>query len=142
MKIIIAGYGFVGKAVANALQTKHELVIIDPKYNNNKITDHVDADGIIICVSTPTTEDGICNVNNIANVLDHVPFFMPVMIKSTLTPPNVQGFKEKIYEYRSFLTDLTYHLDPKQDSDLLNIRDEILGNINQFLYLLSFDKLA
>ena len=55
---------------------------------------------------------------------------------------NVQGFKEKIYEYRSFLTDLTYHLDPKQDSDLLNIRDEILGNINQFLYLLSFDKLA
>jgi len=102
MKIIIAGYGFVGKAVASALQTKHELVIIDPKYNSNRITDHIDADGIIVCVSTPTTENGICDANNIANVLDHVPFFMPVMIKSTLTPPNVQGFKE-VYENHSIV---------------------------------------
>ena len=28
--------------------------------------------------------------------------------------------------------------DSKIDSDLLNIRDEILGAINQFLYLLTF----
>jgi DNA-binding ferritin-like protein len=55
---------------------------------------------------------------------------------------NVSGFKNKIYEYRDFLIDLTHHLDEKRDSDLLNIRDEILGDINKFLYLLSFDKLA
>ena len=30
--------------------------------------------------------------------------------------------------------------DSKRDSDLLNVRDEILGDINQFLYLLTFDK--
>jgi hypothetical protein len=30
-------------------------------------------------------------------------------------------------------------LDEKTDSDLLNIRDEMLANINQFLYLLTFD---
>ena len=126
MKIIIAGYGFVGKAVASALQTKHELVIIDPKYNNNKITDHVDADGIIICVSTPTTEDGICNVNNIANVLDHVPFFMPVMIKSTLTPPNVQGFKE-IYENHSIVYSPEFLRANSADSDFLNQKYIIVG---------------
>ena len=28
--------------------------------------------------------------------------------------------------------------DSKIDSDLLNVRDEILGAINQFLYLLTF----
>jgi hypothetical protein len=26
------------------------------------------------------------------------------------------------------------------NTDLLNIRDEILGDLNQFLYLLTFDK--
>ena len=30
--------------------------------------------------------------------------------------------------------------DIKRDSDLLSVRDEILGDINQFLYLLTFDK--
>ena len=48
--------------------------------------------------------------------------------------------KEKIHEYREFLIELTGKLNPRSDSDLLNVRDEILGDLNQFLYLLSFDK--
>jgi UDPglucose 6-dehydrogenase len=97
MKIIIAGYGFVGKAVHNALKSKHELVIVDPKYTSDNIKDHHDADGLVLCVSTPTTEDGICDINNIANVLDQVPIFMPVLIKSTVTP-GVPAALEEIYE--------------------------------------------
>jgi DNA-binding ferritin-like protein len=50
----------------------------------------------------------------------------------------VKEFKDKIYEFREFLINLNNHLDSKRDSDLLNIRDEILGDINQFLYLLTF----
>ena len=50
----------------------------------------------------------------------------------------VKEFKDKIYEFREFLIDLTGILDAKRDSDLLNIRDEILGDINQFLYLMTF----
>lgn len=50
----------------------------------------------------------------------------------------VKEFKDKIYEFREFLIDLTNVLDVKRDSDLLNIRDEILGDINQFLYLMTF----
>jgi DNA-binding ferritin-like protein len=53
---------------------------------------------------------------------------------------NTTSFKEKIYEYREFLLSMSECLEPHRDSDLLNIRDEILGDINQFLYLLSFDK--
>jgi DNA-binding ferritin-like protein len=49
-------------------------------------------------------------------------------------------FKQHIHEYREFLIDLSLYFDAKLDSDLLNSRDEILGDINQFLYLLSFDK--
>lgn len=93
MKIIIAGYGFVGKAVGQTLQTKHQVVIIDPKYSTARIMDHYDADGIIICVDTPTGENGII-AENLANVLDQVPIHMPVLIKSTVTPSVVTAFDE------------------------------------------------
>jgi len=53
---------------------------------------------------------------------------------------NKMDFKSRIYEYRKFLTDMNIYFDPKLDSDLLSLRDEILGNINQFLYLMTFDK--
>jgi DNA-binding ferritin-like protein len=47
-------------------------------------------------------------------------------------------FKDKVYEFREFLIGLTDILDQRRDSDLLNIRDEILADINQFLYLMTF----
>ena len=53
---------------------------------------------------------------------------------------NLKDFKSRIYEYRTFLTDINMYFDAKRDSDLLSLRDEILGDINQFLYLLTFDK--
>ena len=49
-------------------------------------------------------------------------------------------FKERMYEYREFLIDMSRYFDSKRDSDLLNIRDELLSDINQFLYFLTFDK--
>ena len=57
-----------------------------------------------------------------------------------LDTDNLGDFKTRIYEYRTFLQDMTYKLDTKKDTDLLNIRDEMLGHLNQFLYLLTFDK--
>ena len=53
---------------------------------------------------------------------------------------NTREFKSRIYEYREFLIDINMFFDVKRDTDLLNIRDEILGDINQFLYLMTFDK--
>jgi hypothetical protein len=53
---------------------------------------------------------------------------------------NEADFIQKIHNYRNILIDMNKVLDKKKDSDLLSIRDEMLANINQFLYLLSFDK--
>lgn len=53
---------------------------------------------------------------------------------------NTADFKNRIYEYREFLIDISTYFDTKRDNDLLNVRDEILGHINQFLYLMTFDK--
>ena len=49
------------------------------------------------------------------------------------------SFKEKMFEYRSFLIDLSVIFDTRTDGDLLSVRDDMLGDINQFLYLLSFN---
>jgi len=50
---------------------------------------------------------------------------------------NTREIKEVIYKYIDFLTSMNHYFDPNKDSDLLNIRDEILGDLNQFLYLLT-----
>ena len=47
------------------------------------------------------------------------------------------SFKKEIEEYKDFLQKLTNTLDSSKDSDLLNIRDEMLGQLNQFTYLLT-----
>ena len=52
---------------------------------------------------------------------------------------NTRKFKNNIYEFRDFLTNLD-NMFNKKDSGLLSIRDDLLVDINQFLYLMSFDK--
>ena len=87
------------------------------------------------------------------NLNEHVDSFVEVLLGKDqsrihmvernielLDASSTKDFKTRIFEYRSFLTDLNIYFDPSRDSDLLNIRDEILGDINQFLYLMTFDK--
>ena len=53
---------------------------------------------------------------------------------------DIMDVKERVFQYRNFLTELNIYFDEKKDSDLLSIRDDLLADVNQFLYLLSFDK--
>ena len=53
---------------------------------------------------------------------------------------NTKEVKTRIHEYREFLADMNIYFDVKRDSDLMSIRDDILADLNQFLYLLSFTK--
>jgi len=48
-------------------------------------------------------------------------------------------FKKRIYEYRECMIRLSDCFNAKRDTDLLNIRDEILGDLNQLLYLLTLN---
>ena len=47
---------------------------------------------------------------------------------------SVQNFMDGITE---FLVSMTDQLDSRYDTDLLNLRDEMLGDINQLKYLLT-----
>jgi hypothetical protein len=85
------------------------------------------------------------------NMNDHIDSFMEVLLgKDQSRVPDFSkhmpsindtvSFKSRVLKYRDFLIGMTHLLDPVSDTDLLNIRDELLGDINQFLYLLSFNK--
>jgi len=53
---------------------------------------------------------------------------------------SVEGFKREMEKYKGYLVGLDNcsALKSMSNSDLYNIRDEMLSNINQFLYLLTF----
>ena len=53
---------------------------------------------------------------------------------------DISGFKREVEMYKEYLIGLTTDrgYDSKKDTDLLNVRDEILGHLNQFTYLLTF----
>jgi UDPglucose 6-dehydrogenase len=99
MKIIIAGYGYVGKAVHNAFKSQHDIVIVDPMYTDDIIKNHYDADGIIVCVGTPSTDTGTCNGANVLDVLDQTPIHIPVMIKSTISPDIIEILEQRYSDH-------------------------------------------
>jgi len=53
---------------------------------------------------------------------------------------SMPAFKKQIDEYKSYLVNLDHHraLQSMSNSDLYTIRDEMLSDLNQFLYLLTF----
>ena len=91
-----------------------------------------------------------------SNLNGHIDTFIEVLLGKTGDRVNLTGtksivlkdftsveqFKREIIEYKSYLVSLNSNpaLKTMSNSDLYNIRDEILGDLNQFLYLLTFDK--
>jgi Family of unknown function (DUF5856) len=50
---------------------------------------------------------------------------------------SVGPFKQRIAEFKLYLEHMSKSPTLMNDSDLLNIRDELLGNLNKFTYLLT-----
>lgn len=56
-----------------------------------------------------------------------------------IDPSDLKEFKEHILKFRAFLNDMDKVFKKKSDSDILSVRDDLLIEINQFIYLLSLD---
>jgi UDPglucose 6-dehydrogenase len=89
MKILIAGYGFVGKAHYELLKDKHDITIVDPAYPEYDKPIPQDTDAVIVCVSTPPRKDGACEMKNVYEVIEASPD-VPILIKSTIS---VEGWE-------------------------------------------------
>ena len=69
-KIGIIGYGFVGSAIANALEMYAELIVMDPaKGHNATYQDLMSCSGIFVCVPTPQDDDGTCDTSILGGIL-------------------------------------------------------------------------
>lgn len=93
MKILIAGYGFVGRAHYEVLKFKHDVVINDPALGYTNSYDDVDA--VIVCVATPPREDGSCHMDNVFDVIEKTPD-VPILIKSTIS---VEGWDTLLHKF-------------------------------------------
>ena len=87
MKILIAGYGYVGKAQELVFQNYHNIHIYDPALGYTECLDNPDA--VIVCVSTPPRKDGSCEMTNVFEVIEASPD-VPILIKSTIS---VEGWE-------------------------------------------------
>lgn len=56
-----------------------------------------------------------------------------------IDPTNKNEIKQIIYQYKIILENLNEYGIPQSNTDLYNIRDELLGELNQFLYLLTLN---
>lgn len=87
MNILIAGYGFVGKAHALAFERDHHVSIHDPAQGYE--ADYDKAEAVICCVSTPMLRSGptkgACDIGNVVDVVMKTPEGVPILIKSTIS---------------------------------------------------------
>lgn len=86
-KILIIGYGFVGKTIARSLVNRGYQIAHLDKYD--KFEERHCAEAAIVCVDTPTIEYGKQDVGNVDSALAMLERNMPgspVMLKSTVMP--------------------------------------------------------
>ena len=88
MKILIAGYGYVGKAQELVFKDYHDIEIHDPYLGYE--SEWLDIDAVIVCVSTPPRHDGSCEMSNVFDVIEQTPNNVPILIKSTIS---VEGWE-------------------------------------------------
>lgn len=86
-KILIVGFGFVGSSVASIF-SEEEKVIIDPKFNHNKISDFKDEkfDAVFVSVDTPKGEGFKLLDSILLQLNENMLEGTPVCCKSTATP--------------------------------------------------------
>ena len=101
--ILIIGCGHVGSTIADILEdVGQEIIRIDPKLNDNKISDFKDrADGAIIAVPTPTI-NGECDVSMVDKAVTELGD-MRILIKSTVLPNLLEKYHDKVIYSPEFL---------------------------------------
>jgi UDPglucose 6-dehydrogenase len=129
MEIIIAGYGFVGKAVFNAIKNNNKTHIVDPICSTETIADAPYADGVIICVGTPSDQIGDCDVSQIESVMKEVPIHLPVLIKSTVPPDYLEKLINK-YPNHSICYSPEFLRTATANADFLEQKYMILGGVD------------
>ena len=125
MKIGIAGYGYVGQSHELIFKECHDIIISDPFKREFGNLRH--ADCIIVCVSTPSTEQGYCDVSNVVDVIKEAPD-VPILIKSTISPEGWKHIRDVTSKDLTFSPEFLRAESWKEDA--LNQKDYYFGGDN------------
>ena len=109
-RIAVFGCGFVGGTVADFLLASGiNVVRVDPKLypNNDPLEAILDSDGIVICVPTPSRPSGNCDDRIVRQVLSMCDYRTKILLKSTVTPNNVQQYDTNVVYNPEFLRERT-----------------------------------
>jgi UDPglucose 6-dehydrogenase len=123
-KIAIIGYGYVGKAMDKFFKNHYEVVLYDPFLGYETTKDDVNQCHVsFICVPTPRSEDGSCDVSIVEGVLEWLDTEI-IVIKSTVevgtTERLSKQYNRKIVfspEYvgeSTYWTPFNFHTDMKE----------------------------
>ena len=102
--MLVVGCGYVGETTAKALEEfGYAVVRIDPKYNDNKISDYIHMNdlGAVVAVPTPTV-DGLCDDSIVREVLEELGD-IPVLLQSTVLPDIVESYADSVSYNPTFL---------------------------------------
>ena len=101
MKVLIVGYGFVGSAVGSIF-TEKEQIVVDPKINDNKISDYKFKffDAVFVAVDTPKDDNFGLLDSVLAELNEYMVPGTPVCCKSTATPEFYASVDERYKNLR------------------------------------------
>lgn len=109
MKIVIVGFGFVGRAIFDVLREKHDVAIVEPDFMAPQLgintvgrqasdIQNIDpVDGFIICVPTPQADNGRCDDTLVSDYVYEIIKHQPhahILIKSTTSIPTLSDFRD------------------------------------------------
>jgi len=97
--IVIAGYGYVGRAFYETFNDVEDIEIVDPAVNENKL-EHFDPSHVVIAVSTPEAEDGKCDMSNVVDVVSQCKPETFILIKSTISVEGWQKLRKDFPDHR------------------------------------------
>lgn len=98
MNIGIIGLGIVGGAVKYGFQKIGHTVKVHDIKLKTKIEDVLNTEICYICVPTPSTEEGLCDVSAVMNTIDElikIQYLGIIAIKSTLEPGTTAKLQKK-----------------------------------------------
>ena len=97
--MIIAGYGFVGKAYELLFKNhRREIVIHDPP--KGMTADLKNTSAVVVCVPTPQSQDGTCDMSAVYEIVEQCNDFTPILIKSTISLQGWHELKERFPNHK------------------------------------------
>lgn len=99
-KVIVLGYGYVGKAFVDMLKGHYDIFVYDPGYKGPcegfNLIDKIEGDYVlgVVCVPTPKGENGECDISLVEDSVSKLQTPV-ILVKSTIEIGTTDKLKER-----------------------------------------------